>query len=92
MGEAIGDMLSAAVGVAISPVPIIAVILMLFSEHAKRNGTAFVLGWVCGLAAVGIVVLVFVKPTVLSDGGLTTAGSIIALVLGLGLLLLAWRN
>ena len=92
MGEAIGGMLSAAIGVAISPIPIIAVILMLFSKHAKRNGIAFVLGWICGLAAVGIVILVFVKPTSISDDGPTTAGSVIALILGVLLLGLAWRN
>jgi threonine/homoserine/homoserine lactone efflux protein len=92
MSEALGGMLVAAVGVAISPIPIIAVILMLFSRHAKRNGTAFVLGWVFGLAVVGIVILVFVQPTSVADDGPTTAGSILHLVLGLLLLALAWRN
>ena len=37
MGEAIGAILGEAVGVAISPVPIIAVILMLFSKSATAN-------------------------------------------------------
>ena len=45
----IGDILPTAIGVAISPVPIIAVILMLFSAKAKRNGLAFLLGWLGGL-------------------------------------------
>jgi hypothetical protein len=38
--------LTFAIGVAISPVPIIAVILMLFSSRAKVNGPMFLLGWV----------------------------------------------
>ena len=43
---------------AISPVPIIAVILMLFSRRAKVNGPAFLLGWVAALTVVSIVVYV----------------------------------
>ena len=37
MGQGISEVLTFAVGVAISPVPIIAVILMLFSQRAKVN-------------------------------------------------------
>lgn len=52
MGEAISAVLTFAVGVAISPVPIIAVILMLFSARARVNGPAFLVGWVLALAVV----------------------------------------
>ena len=44
MGEAIGQSLQMAVGVALSPMPIIAVVLLLTTRAARRNGTAFVLG------------------------------------------------
>ena len=37
MGEAIGDVLPLAIGVAISPVPIIAIILMLGTPRADHN-------------------------------------------------------
>jgi hypothetical protein len=47
MGEAIGQSLPLAIGVALSPVPIIAVVLMLTT--ARANGPAFVLGWLVGL-------------------------------------------
>ena len=53
MGEAIGEVLPVAVGVAVSPVPIIAVILMLVTARARVNGPAFIVGWLLGLAAVG---------------------------------------
>ena len=53
MGDAIGQVLSLGVGVALSPVPIIAVVLMLGTPRARANGPAFVLGWVIGLAVVG---------------------------------------
>jgi hypothetical protein len=37
-------MLPAAVGVAISPLPIVAVVLMLVSRRGRANGPAFVAG------------------------------------------------
>src|SRR3954465_3536507 len=56
MGQGIGEILTFAVGVAISPVPIVAVILMLFSQRASMNGTAFLIGWVVALAVVSTAV------------------------------------
>jgi threonine/homoserine/homoserine lactone efflux protein len=58
MADAIGQVLSLGVGVALSPVPIIAVVLMLGTPRARANGPAFVLGWIVGLAVVGTIVLV----------------------------------
>jgi hypothetical protein len=40
MGEAIGDSLSMAIGIALSPVPIIAVVLMLTTDRDRVNGPA----------------------------------------------------
>jgi threonine/homoserine/homoserine lactone efflux protein len=58
VSDAIGQVLSFGVGVAISPVPIIAVVLMLGTARARANGPGFLLGWIVGLAAVGGIVLV----------------------------------
>jgi threonine/homoserine/homoserine lactone efflux protein len=58
MGDAIGQVLSLGVGVALSPVPIIAVVLMLATPRGRVNGPAFLLGWVVGLAVIGTIVLV----------------------------------
>ena len=52
MAEGISAVLTFAVGVAISPVPIIAVTLILFSQRARVNGSAFLLGWVLAVAVV----------------------------------------
>ena len=49
LGEVIGDLLPSAVGVALSPVPIVAVILMLGTPRARTNGPMFAVGWVAGL-------------------------------------------
>ena len=52
VGHGISAVLTLAVGVAISPVPIIAVTLMLFSRRARVNGLVFLLGRVVALAVV----------------------------------------
>ena len=52
MLEGVSEILTSAVGVAISPVPIVAVTLMLFSQRARANGPAFLVGWVVALVTV----------------------------------------
>jgi hypothetical protein len=58
VGQGISEVLTFAIAVAISPIPIIAVILMLFSARARVNGPAFLIGWVVALAAVSTIVYV----------------------------------
>src|SRR5215210_6014882 len=62
VGEAIGQSLPLAIGVALSPIPIIAVVLMLTTPRARADGPGFVLGWLVGLGAVGAVVLALAGP------------------------------
>ncbi len=57
MGDAIGDTLGYAVGIAVSPIPIAAVILMLFSGRARVNSVSFMVAWVAGIALVTTVVV-----------------------------------
>jgi hypothetical protein len=93
MGEAIGQSLPLAVGVALSPLPIIAVVLMLTSPRARANGPAFVLGWLIGLGVVGALVLALAGPGGASEQGQPAAWvSWLKVVLGLGLLLVAARQ
>ncbi len=59
MGQGTSEVLTFAVVAAISPVPIIAVILILFSQRAKVNGPMFLAGWALALAVVsGVAYLV----------------------------------
>jgi threonine/homoserine/homoserine lactone efflux protein len=69
MADAIGQVLSLAVGVSLSPVPIIAVVLMLGTPAGRRNGPAFLAGWVLGLAAVSTIVLLVAGGAGANDGG-----------------------
>ena len=95
MGKGISEVLTFAVGVAISPVPIIVVILMRFSRRARVNGPVFLLGWVLALATVSGVVYAIAQssnpPTSNSASDTISWG----IVLGVLFLLLAvhqWRS
>ncbi|MGH8774695.1 MAG: GAP family protein [Jiangellaceae bacterium] len=93
MGEAIGQVLPLGVGVALSPLPIVAVVLMLGTPRARSNGPAFLLGWLLGILAVGTVVLLVSGGADASDDGdLAAWVSWLEVVLGLGLLLVAVRT
>ena len=87
MGNAIGNMLPAAVGVAISPIPIIAVVLMLVSPRGRVNGPAYLVGQVIGVAGAGAIVLLLAGSASGSDDG-QPAGWVDWLKLALGVLLL----
>jgi hypothetical protein len=93
VGQGIAEVLTFAVGVAVSPVPIIAVILMLFSARARINGPMFLLGWVAALAIVSFAVYFAADagdPT--TSNGASDTISWGKVVLGALLLVLAMRN
>jgi hypothetical protein len=93
MGQAIGGSLPLAVGIALSPIPIIAVVLMLTSRKARVNGPAFVLGWLIGLGIVGAIVLAIAGPGGASKSGApATWVSWLKIALGVLLLLVALRQ
>lgn len=91
MGEAIGAVLGLAVGIAVSPVPIAAVILMLFSSRARSNSVAFMVGWIVGIAAVTTLV-VLVPGLQADDSEPSDTTGWIKLVLGALLLVFALRQ
>jgi threonine/homoserine/homoserine lactone efflux protein len=96
MGGVLGDILPLALGVAISPIPIIAAILMLLSPNAKTTGVGFLGGWIAGIvvAVVCFTLLSAVLPGDDSDASHPVQGTI-RLALGVLLILLAakqWRG
>jgi threonine/homoserine/homoserine lactone efflux protein len=96
VGQAIGDILPLAIGVAISPVPIIAIVLVLGTPRAGSTGPAFAVGWLAGLSLVGTVVLLVASGNATQDdGGPATWTSTLELVFGTLFLLIAartWRS
>ena len=96
MGSVIGEILPLAVGIAISPVPIIAVTLMLLSPRAKATSVGFLLGWLFGIivAIVLFTLLLSVLPQ-RDDSDSSPVTAVIKIILGALLLLLAakqWRG
>lgn len=57
---AIGQLLPAAIGIALSPFPVIAVVLVLATPDSKRNGVAFAAGWLVGLSVLTVIALALV--------------------------------
>ena len=89
----IGEVLPLAVGVGISPLPILVVILMLLTPRAKATAAAYLVGWVLGLVLVSVLAAVLAQTTGIStqDEDQTTIawGQV---VFGLLLLLMAWQQ
>ncbi|MFE9058894.1 GAP family protein [Streptomyces mutabilis] len=93
MGDAVGQMLASAVGIAISPIPLIAVVLMLATPRGRANGTAFTLSWIgCLAAVVTTVVLLGSGADASGDDGPADWALWVKLVLGVLFLLLAAKQ
>ena len=93
IGPSIADVLPLAVGVLVSPLPITAIILMLFSPRARSNGPAFLLGWIVGLGVVSaIVYAVSNGADVSGSSGASDSTSIAKMVLGGVLVRMGFRH
>lgn len=93
MAEVLAGVLPIAVGIVVVPLPIAAVIVILFSPRATANGLSFLGGWVAGLAAVGgLTLLIADGSRVAEEAGAARWASAVKLLLGVALLFLAYRS
>ena len=92
MSEAIGQVVSFGVGVSLSPIPIIAVVLMLATPRGGTVGPAFLVGWVLGLAVVGTITLLVSSGADASSSSSSDGVGWVKIVLGVLLLLVAVRQ
>lgn len=97
LGTVIGEILPLTLAVAISPLTIVAVVLMLLSPNARRTGPGFLIGWSVGIAvpAALFVLVAGALPPRQADGGPEIVRAIVQFVLAALLLLLAvkqWRG
>ena len=60
LNDAIGDLLPSALAVALSPIPIVAIVLVLGAPNARTAGPAFAIGWITGLLSVSVIVVLLV--------------------------------
>jgi len=91
MGEALTSSLTYAVGIAASPIPIVAVILMLFSSRPRVNSAIFTTTWVSGIAAI-VTITAFVPGLGADSESRGTGRGVVRIVIGVIFLLLAVRN
>jgi hypothetical protein len=92
--EVIGGLLPSALGVALSPVPIVAIILILGSERARSQGPAFAAGWVVALGSVSVLIGSVVGAATPGEGP-SPVVAVVDLLFGALLFLLAakrWRS
>lgn len=93
VAEVIGEILPLAFGIAISPVPIIANILMLLAPKARAASIGFLAGWVTGVVATitAFALLSSILPESDADQHQPVAG-LVKIALGAGLIALALRQ
>ncbi|HEY5857151.1 MAG TPA: GAP family protein [Aldersonia sp.] len=92
MPTVLGEVLPLAVGVAVSPIPVIAAILMLLSPNAKTTGVGFLCGWVVGIAVAATLFTVLSSSLPADTDGTRSAAAYVQILLGVGLLVLALRQ
>lgn len=89
----IGDILTCGVGIAISPLTVIAVVMTLMSLHPILNSVSLLLGWALGLI---VMLAVFISlGAILQESDPEAANPIsgaIKILLGLAMLYLAWMQ
>jgi threonine/homoserine/homoserine lactone efflux protein len=95
VGRLVGELLPLAVVVAISPVPIVAVLLMLLAPNARGTSAGFLGGWLVGIAGITTGVVLLADDPAPGSSRSSAAASWVELVLGVLLLPLAvrqWRS
>ena len=93
--HAIGALFPAAIAVALSPIPIIAIVVVLATPKARTTGPAFAIGWVVGLTTVSTLVVIVAGGS--DDPNSASATGVNWLQVGIGVLFLAmaarqWRR
>jgi threonine/homoserine/homoserine lactone efflux protein len=89
----IGELLPLAIAVTISPVPIIAEILLLFTKKPVANAASYLVGFTVGVAGLlGLLVAIAGTVNLSAGSGPSRGASILRLVLGAFLLMAATRR
>ncbi|QXJ20370.1 GAP family protein [Actinomadura graeca] len=94
MGEVIRALLPLTLGVALSPIPITAVVALLLAPRARNAALGFLAGWTAGIVAVTTLLVVIANGIGMNSdtGGPKTPVSWIVLLLGVLVLTLAVRQ
>ena len=93
MNELLVSLIVPALGIALNPMPIIAVVALLATDHAKRNAAAFIASMVAVMLTVGVLTI-FVLASKSSQTASTTAQAAVQTLAGLfflSLVVIQWR-
>lgn len=82
MGHILSAILSPAVGVVISPFPIVGLILILLSDKARANSAMYMAGWIFGNALAFTIAMLCMSAGAASRDDPSTLGRVVALALG----------
>jgi hypothetical protein len=87
------DLLLIGLAITLEPLPMSAYILILTAERGARAGFGFVLGWAVTLVGLVVLTLLVTGGKPLAAGSAPSTASLVArILLGVGLLVLAWRT
>jgi len=92
--EAVQKSWPMALGIALSPGPVLAVIVLLMTPQAKSSAPSFLIGWLLGILGVGTFII-FLPGVIASHGGISDTAGIVKIILGALLLILIfpiWKN
>jgi len=91
MIEALKDAFPMSLGLALSPFPLIAIIIILMTPKAKSNSLWFLLGWILGIYGIGLLILIIPGLGSKHDTPSIYSGAI-RIALGLSLLIFAFKT
>lgn len=92
MTSSLGDLLPFAAAIALSPFPVLAIILLLTTPRATANGVAFAAGWLVGLSAISVAFVAMAGAVGADDPGGSEGVAWARLLLGVVLLAAAARK
>lgn len=92
LGQAIGGLLPAAAAVALSPIPIVALVLVLDGVRARVSAPAFAAGWIAGLSVVSTLVVTLFNGSSDPDSGVASGVNWGKAAIGVALLVMAVRQ
>lgn len=93
MYDVIGSILPLGLAASFSPIPVIAIVLVLLSDRARVNGAAFLGGWVLAVTAVVVLMTALAKTLEPADAaGPNPVAGVLRIGLGGLLLVLAARK
>ncbi|EAD0633130.1 TPA: GAP family protein [Listeria monocytogenes] len=92
MESAFSAILSPAVGILISPFPIVGLILILLSNKARVNSVFYTVGWIIGNIVIFFIGLFLMSSAVSSSGNQSILVKVVLIVLGVLLILLGLHD